>query len=118
MKKLWLDDLRPVPDSTWDKVKNYNEFCAYILINGIPDVISFDHDLGREHYRDLFEGKKKVLLEEGFIEKTGYDCAKWLIKKELPVKEFYCHSANPIGKKNILNLLQNWKDYCDENIHL
>ena len=113
MKKLWLDDLRPVPNSTWDKVKNYNEFCAYILLNGIPDVISFDHDLGREHYISFVTNKKKHILEE-FDIPNGYDCVKWLVKHDYEVKEFYCHSANPIGKKNILTLLQNWKEFCKE----
>ena len=35
MKKLWLDDLRPVPDETWDRVKNYKEFVNYIKTYGI-----------------------------------------------------------------------------------
>ena len=46
-------------------------------------------------------------------EKTGYHCAKWLIgycmdnKKELPT--WSSHSANPVGRDNINNILFNFK---------
>ena len=112
MKKLWLDDLRPVPDKTWDKVKSYKEFTSYILKHGIPDIISFDHDLGREHYISYITNKKKHILED-FDTPNGYDCAKWLVDQEYTLKEFYCHSANPIGKINIMTLLNNWKNFYE-----
>ena len=57
---LFLDDVRQVMDTfhytkhpvytedNWDVVRNYNEFCNYIQDNGVPALISFDHDLGGE----------------------------------------------------------------------
>jgi len=111
MKKLFLDDIRVPPDETWDVVRNYKEFIEYITKNRVPDFISFDHDLGIEHYAELFQDIKKHILEEGFVEKTGYDCAKWLVENNHKIKEFGCHSMNPIGKENILTLLHNWKLY-------
>lgn len=113
MKKLWLDDVRPVPDETWDRVKNYDEFVEYISKNGVPDLISFDHDLGMEHYDALFKEPVKHLLNEGFKDNTGYDCAKWLVRNNYKIKDFKVHSFNPIGKNNILTLLSNWKKYQD-----
>lgn|SRR5574343_324329 len=79
-------------------VRSYQEFKDYILRNGIPDFISFDHDLGSDP-------------ETGNILPSGYDAAKWLVNhiqtnnlyKPLSVQ---VHSMNPIGRKNILNLLK------------
>lgn len=55
MKKLYLDDLRSVPKG-FILVRSYTEFIFYIQQNGLPDFISFDHDLGTD--------------------KSGFDCAK------------------------------------------
>ncbi len=94
MTRLWIDDIRRPPSKHWNVVKSYDEFVTYINLSGVPDIISFDHDLG--------EGK------------TGMDCAKYLIKKELAIKDFRVHSMNPIGRENILGLLRNWKKFMEE----
>ena len=92
MKKLYLDDLRPTPFG-FERVYDYEGFTEFISRNGLPDFISFDHDLGWE--------------------KTGYDCAKWLVEfcldKNLILPEFQVHSQNPVGKENIEALLNNFK---------
>jgi len=88
MKNLYLDDIRPIPEG-FDGVRSFEEFVSYITENGLPDYISFDHDLG--------EGK------------SGYDCAKWLVEycldHELDMPEFNVHSQNPVGRENIEGLL-------------
>jgi hypothetical protein len=90
MKMLWLDDLRDKPSPEWDAVRNYEEFTHYIKKYGMPDKISFDHDLGRP--------------------KTGYDCAVWLEReiattiaagKIIKIPAMRCHSANPAGRERI-----------------
>lgn len=113
MRKLWLDDIRKPPDETWDRVKNYEDFVYFIETNGVPDLISFDHDLGGEHYKALLANPKKHLLNEGFEKKTGYDCAKWLVRNNHKIKKFFVHSCNPIGRDNINCLLNNWKNFCE-----
>ena len=76
-------------------VKTQSEFENYIKENGLPDLISFDNDLG------IGNGE-------------GYDCAKRLIEycmdkdKELP--GWHVHSANPVAKENIEKLLDNFKN--------
>ena len=45
MVKLFLDDIRKPPDVDWFIVRNYNQFIDWIDKNGLPDIISFDHDL-------------------------------------------------------------------------
>lgn len=114
---LFLDDIRwPIEafqytkneiflEKEWSIVRNYQQFVDWIIENGLPKLISFDHDLADEHY---WAQNTNV-----FVEKTGYDCAKWLVEyclenhQNLP--KFYCHSMNPVGKENILNLLNNFR---------
>ena len=93
MTRLFLDDLRPIPDGHIG-LRSYTEFVSYITDKGMPDFISFDHDLG--------------------LEESGYDCAIWLVNycldNTLRLPQFDVHSQNPVGKENILALLNNFKD--------
>lgn len=119
MKKLFLDDIRNVDEvfyytnnkvyleDGWDIVRNFDEFKEYIKINGIPNIISFDHDLADIHYT-------KQLKYNEYEEKTGYHCMYWLINYLLDNNIFklpicYVHSMNPVGKKNIESLISTFK---------
>jgi hypothetical protein len=111
MKKLFIDDIRnPIDvfgytnkeifkEKDWIIVRTYEEFTNYLTNNNFPDIISFDHDLS-----DTSE-----------IEKTGYDCAKFLVDfcmdtdQKVPI--FFVHSQNPIGGENIKVLLNNFKKF-------
>ena len=128
MKKynLFLDDVR-IPydvfkltilpiyqhDSDWVIVKSFNEFVDTLKERGIPDVISFDHDLSYDHYLEI--NQTNEILYENLEEKTGYDAAKWLVDycvendKDIPM--YYVHSANPVGAENIKNYLENAKKH-------
>ena len=118
MKKLFLDDIRNPPEAIglvpleleqiylqgdWCIVRSYFDFCKSIQKSGLPDLISFDHDLADDRY--------KLYPDDSYTEKTGYECAKWLVdwclenNKQLP--KFVVHSANPVGKKNIEMYLNN-----------
>ena len=118
---LFLDDFRDPQDSAfykglaiynlvdWVIVRNYDEFVKYITEHGIPDTISFDHDLASDHY-------DQQLPYDQYTEKTGYHCAKWLIdycidnKKELPAT-ILIHSMNPAGSANIRSLFDTYNKY-------
>ena len=96
--KLWLDDIRQVPDSTWTCAHTVTQAQNLIKKYGVPDSISFDHDLG-----------------EGL---TGYDFAKWLCIKDdnkeciIPDDFTYTvHSANPVGAKNIQMYMDTYLKY-------
>lgn len=114
---LFLDDIRyPIEAyqytkqdvflrNDWHIVRKYEQFVNWILEKGLPEMISFDHDLADEYYLKLDPQK--------CVEKTGYDCAKWLIEycmdNNIDLPKFYCHSMNPVGKENIESLLKNFK---------
>ncbi len=91
----FLHDLR-----TWVTVRSYREFVETITEFGLPDFVSFDHDLADEDC-----GKTN-----NFKERTGYDCAIWLMqycmRTSQPLPEWQVHSMNPVGKANITTVLK------------
>lgn len=118
---LFLDDER-IPEGAyrytnmpvyilhdWIVVKNYDEFTEYIKLNGIPNMISFDHDLVYEHYN--YNGQSKINYNVG--EKTGYHCAQWLINHcldgeiSIPLV-ILIHSMNVSGSENIKSLFDTY----------
>ncbi len=108
LKKLYLDDVRNPNGDGWIIVRDYDQFVNWITENGLPDEISFDHDLATIHYNS-------DTWTEGFQyhEKTGYDAAKWLCQycwtNGLPIPTWNVHSANPVGRDNIIQLIQNFE---------
>lgn len=120
---LFLDDERHPKDVTWIElplvdwviVRSYDEFVRTILKDGLPKVITFDHDLADEHYKFYFQSKDSgtPYPYDKCKEKTGYDCAKWLAEycysNEKPIPHFYCHTKNFIGAVNISTVLFNYK---------
>jgi hypothetical protein len=129
MYNLYLDDFRfphhtfNTNDSEWVIVRSYKEFVKKIESDGLPSFISFDHDLAHEHYRPSMyaeDGHYSKYYKDGtFTEKTGYDCAQWLIEycmdRNLDVPEFFVHSANPVGSANIRDLLNGYHKHFNEN---
>ena len=123
-KALYLDDVR-TPTTTingyepWYVVRNYDEFVAWITENGIPDLISFDHDLAEEHMEDYFRQKLEQGYQfpdyESYKEKTGLDCAKWLSQhiqeNNLMLKDVCVHSHNPVGATNIQSYINGFKKH-------
>lgn len=101
MMKLYLDDVRDLPDESFDLARSYDEAVNYVKQHGIPTFISFDHDLGVDENEKLLP--------------TGFDFAKWLVEMDMdniykfPENfSFHVHSANPVGKANIEGYLNNY----------
>jgi len=128
MKKLFLDDIRVPSDCVgymslrigidsaiynedWDIVRSHDEFVDYIEKNGVPDIISFDHDLSDEHYDPSMYKSSEAYGKkyESFKEKTGYECVKWLaqycVENAIPMPTCYVHSMNPVGRDNIFGVI-------------
>ena len=111
MTKLYLDDLRPRPGIDWIVVRSYNAFVDYIDKYGVPDYISFDHDLGEDWYPKSQEDlTKEINYEEVHQEKSGYHCAKYIVDNNLELHDWNVHSMNPVGKRNIINLLTSYQN--------
>jgi hypothetical protein len=99
---LYLEGVDIYKTKEWVIVRNYKDFTELIQKSGMPNIISFDHDLG-----DFSEND----------EKTGYDCAKWLVdfcidfKFNLP--NFLVHTQNTTGAKDIQKYLENAKKHIN-----
>lgn len=105
--KLFIDDERFPPNDgeEWIIARSFYDVGNILYEKGMPEFISFDHDLGEK-------------------QKTGYDIAKYLCdldmdfgvspdhlsnKYSLPDNfDFYVHSQNPIGAENIRKYLNNY----------
>lgn len=116
---LFLDDVRD-PNKflqsikTWVIARDYNQFVNIITERGLPEFISFDHDLAFEHYpfNDPNQDGKTISYNV-YTEKTGYHCAQWLINycldKAQKLPPFQVHSMNPVGRENIKQLLHGFQ---------
>ena len=106
---LFLDDLRTVDmvygtPANFVVVRTYNKFVNHILINGLPEFISFDNDLG--------------LGDDGLVAPDGYAAAKWLVYEsglDLRNLQFTVHSANPVASEQIRGLLNNYIAYLNND---
>jgi hypothetical protein len=86
-KNVFLDDLRPQPKG-FMVARNYYE-CINILESYTVNILSLDHDLGEK--------------------KTGYDVTKWMVENDIWAEQIYLHTANPVGRANMYQLLNNYK---------
>lgn len=90
--KQFYDNLLKQYNANFVWVKNLYQFIDYIEKNGIPQFVSFDHDLNNR-------GGGEGLSDEQKINNNGVNCAKWLVnyckQNNQPLPKFYVHSANP-----------------------
>lgn len=105
---LFLDDIRFPEDVRYD----YGPYCNIIICRnvddalwtvqqrGLPNFISFDHDLGDD---------------DPVLEKTGYTFARllcsYIMSQNLPLPDkfnYYVHSMNPVGARNIQAYMDNF----------
>jgi hypothetical protein len=93
---LYLDDIRvPKDGKPWTIARTVEEAKSLVRSQGCPSFISFDHDIDETA--------------------SGYDFAKWLVDQDLdgviniPLDfDFFVHSANPVGAKNIEGILRKY----------
>ena len=94
--KLFLDDEREpsFEDPDLKIARSFDEAVELVKIHGYPDEVFFDHDLG--------EGR------------NGYHFAMFLVDLDMDTGtmpatfKFFVHSQNPIGRKNIENLMNSY----------
>jgi hypothetical protein len=96
--QLFIDDERQPTDVTWVTIptgrwviaRSFWDVKRIITDLGIPEVVSFDHDLADA--------------------KTGLDCARYIYEYCLyndlePPKSYTVHSMNPVGAENITRFI-------------
>ena len=101
MWKLYVDDVRNPPDTTWIIARTSSE--AIVICKNqktMPGIMSLDHDLGGE---DTIMTFLKELFE--------YWCEHFNSKETIP--KYVVHSANPIGSKNAISFMESWKRSID-----
>ena len=112
---LFLDDIRQISDvrkycvlpnindKEWIIARNYKEFVDLITLRGLPKFVCYDHDLADCHYGHGLNNDEIPYGE--YKERTGYDCAKWLVnycmERGIKHPHYVVHSMNPVGKQNI-----------------
>lgn len=125
MKKLFLDDIRHPGDVTWvdinihssdnspwETVRSYAEAIEWVLKNGCPDIISFDHDLG--YLDEEVSSSGLHVVTNAMEEKSGYDFTKWLVNRDMDYNiipyhfKFVVHSKNQTGAENIYKYLSQY----------
>ena len=105
--KLWVDDLRPPPDSYpspynpgetispgwwWAKTSKgaINTLTYHNLLNHEPfDTISLDHDLGGD------DTTRSIVL--------------WMCEKQVWPETVLVHTANPVGREWLEGMIERYK---------
>lgn len=108
--RLFLDDERFPTSDLGNPVIARDCAEAIELVNefGIPELISFDHDLGFEH---------------GNVKPSAMSFLHWLIDQHLDgkldcsrIKRVIVHSANPPGAANIASLWNSFAKATDISV--
>lgn len=115
--KIYLDDVRIPLDPSWIVVRNYAEFVALIKSVNLNEVeiMSLDHDLGDSAMNEYHINVVKYgfINYENITEKTGLDCVKFLIDyvidNNLILPRIQVHSANYVGRENMISYVNNYK---------
>lgn len=89
--KLWLDDERFPPDTSWTIARSSEAAICFVARYGMPCSMSLDHDLGGD---DTTMGFLKCLY-------TMYP--------DSPPSTWNIHSKNPVGAENIQAFLRSWE---------
>ncbi len=89
----WDDEETPDrhPPAGFIPARSSSEAIRLTQEKGLPSFISFDHDLSGED--------------------DAMEYLRWIIQAyyEEPVPGFTVHSANPVGKANIIAKMNSWK---------
>lgn len=94
----WVAPVDLYKQGEWIICRQWDDVLIHIKTFGMPKVISFDHDLGD-------------------VKSDGYQIAKFLCDLDMNGSndfrfpdefEFFVHSQNPVGAKNIRDYMTNY----------
>ena len=113
--KLYLDDIRNphqsgYKDNEWIACRNDKTFKdMFTSFDSVITHISFDHDISS--------------YDDNGNEVTGYDCLKWLcdyiLDNNIDISELTIlfHTANPVGRLNMVCYWNNFKENYERGIN-
>lgn len=115
--QVFIDDIRDPSwvygfgtDSQWVVVRSGFEFTKWVETNGLPKVISYDHDLG-----GVDENGNEV---DPATVPSGMDCAHYVVNycldHNVPLPECRIHTANSVGRDNLMGLLEGFAKFQKE----
>lgn len=121
--KLWHDDIRQPPDSSWDHWARTNDEARLILNNYDIDEISLDHDMGLGHLPvpqkpDEFKSWEEyqeyldLCLTAGSDADDGTELAKWMVSRHKVPEKITIHSWNPYGAKRMSEIFADYGRIC------
>lgn len=100
--KLFIDDERFPATDGWTIARSSKEAFNCIFSKGIPQHISFDHDLGGDDTSMVFLKQLEECLHMGNVSfPEGFS--------------YYVHSQNPIGAGNIKSYMDNLLRFYKES---
>lgn len=92
--KLFIDDEREPVGDGWIVARNSEAAMMAVAVYGMPDYISFDHDLGGDDTVMRFlHWLADTCLEDHTTFTFGYNV----------------HSQNPVGRDNIIGFIESFK---------
>lgn len=113
--RLWIDDIREAPDSSWEWIKSvgcgYDAICENALNaeeHGLePEevLVSLDHDAGGGEYGldyiELLNLLERLVNFDEFFK-------NYILKKVT----FHIHSMNPVGVENMRRIIRKngWRE--------
>lgn len=100
---IWLDDERKISEK-WTIIAEDN--IDFILFRTGEDLIDWYKVIGNK-YDKIFISLDHD-LGNGL---SGYDVAKYIVEHQLLLTGFTVHSMNPVGVKNIIDLLTHYGYY-------
>lgn len=102
--KLYVDDLRSLPDNTWTLARTNTE-AIRLLATGYVEEISIDHDICVPYSGELSESVKKRLQigQETFQPVAYYIVA---MSKEIRPEKIVFHTANVEAGQRMVALLK------------
>lgn len=103
--KLWHDDVRRPPDTSWVWARTNDIAIKLIDTNGKPDECSLDHDLGL-HNAD--PDVPDADMQQGWDEENdGFDLVKWMVDNDFVPDKVTIHSWNPWGAERMASYIRN-----------
>ena len=96
MSKLFLDDLRQPPDTTWTLVRTTDEAIQWVQVNGCPECISFDYYLAN--------GLDSMPFVNWLIERDKAQNGAFFPKNFI----FEVHSNSPWGRSKIRRMMESY----------